>query len=318
MAVRHTAKQNKKTRKAMNKKLLGILPAFLIFAVVSNAQEKKDTVKVNQTIFVDTVLVKNSDKNISVKGNADTVVVKLGKKGIYVYEDKAGDVSVWTSRERNDRKFHSHLDGLGLGINTYFNSNGGTSIPVGPKGERYDLMNLNNSKSINVILNITSVTQPISRYVGLTAGIGTEWHNYRFDNDITLVKEDGRVNVKELSSFQEYNGKHIRKTKLTDWWLDVPVAIEFNGGKYRSMYASVGVVGSLLLNSHTKIVVDDHGKQKDKVWNEFYLNPFRASLMAKFGYHDWGIYATYSLTQMFQDGKGPELYPFAAGVTFNF
>ena len=84
------------------------------------------------------------------------------------------------------------------------------------------------------------------------------------------------------------------------------------------MYASFGVVGSLLLNSHTKVVVDDNGKKKDKVWNSFYLNPFRASLMAKLGYHDFGVYATYSLTQMFQDGKGPELYPFAAGVTFNF
>lgn len=308
MTLRHTAKQNKKTRKAMNKKLLAILPAFLIFAVVSNAQERKDTVKVNQ-ISVDTVLVKTSEKN----GDVDTVVVKLGKKGIYVYEDKSGDVSVWTSKHDKNKKFHSHLDGLGLGINTYFNSNGGTKLPAG-----YEKMDLNHSKSVNVVLNITSVSQPISKYVGLTAGLGTEWHNYRFDDKVTLVKKDGRVNVVDLNEIPEYTGKSIRKTKLTDWWLNVPVAIEFNGGRDRSMYASFGVVGSLLLNSHTKVVVDDNGKKKDKVWNSFYLNPFRASLMAKLGYHDFGVYATYSLTQMFQDGKGPELYPFAAGVTFNF
>lgn len=301
----------------MNKKLLAILPAFLLFAVVSNAQEKNDTVKVNQQVSVDTVIVKDSQGNIT--KDVDTIIVKLGKKGVYVHEDKTGNVSVWTSKGRKrDNGFHSHLDGFGIGINTFFNNNGGTSIPVGPNGERYDLMNLNHSKSINVVLNLTSVSQPISKYVGLTAGIGTEWHNYRFDNDITLVKEAGKVNVVALDDITEYSGKNIRKTKLTDWWLNVPVAIEFNGGRDRSMYASFGVVGSILLNSHSKIVVDDHGKKKDKVWNSFYLNPFRASLMAKLGYHDWGIYATYSLTQMFQDGKGPELYPFAAGVTLNF
>jgi hypothetical protein len=305
----------------MNKQVLAILSAFLLFAEVSNAQEKKDTVKVDQKISVDTVFVKNSGDGSSrdnIKEGIDTVVVKLGKKGIYVFEDKSGDVSVWTGRHKKDNKFHSHLDGFGLGINTYFNSNGGTSVPVGANGERYDLMDLNHSKSINVVLNLTSVSQPICKYVGLTAGIGTEWHNYRFENDITLVKDNGRMNVKELASMQEYSGKNIRKTKLTDWWLNVPVAIEVNGGGDRSMYASFGIVGSLLLNSHTKIVVDDHGKKKDKVWNSFYLNPFRASLMAKLGYHDWGVYATYSLTKMFQDGKGPELYPFAAGVTLNF
>ena len=297
----------------MNKKLLAILPAFLLFAVVSNAEEKKDTIKIDQKMLVDTVIVKKSDKGINdfeIK-DVDTVAVKVGKKGVYVYENKSGDISVWTSGNKKSKRFHSHLDGFGLGINTYFNSNGGTKLPAG-----YEQMDLNHSKSINVVLNLTSVSQPITKYVGLTAGIGTEWHNYRFDNEITVQKENGMLAVKNLSDL--YPGKNIRKTKLTDWWLNVPVAIEVNGGKDRSMYASFGVVGSILLNSHTKVVVDDNGKKKDKNWNAFYLNPFRASLMAKLGYHDWGVYATYSLTQMFQDGKGPELYPFAAGVTLNF
>jgi len=313
--------QNKtKTHKAMNKRLLTILPAFLIFAVVANAQEKKDTVNVDQKVSVDTVIVTNTDKVktdiISVKEGVDTVVVKIGKRGIFVHEGKSGDVSVWTSKEKKEKKFHSHLDGFGLGINTYLNSNGGTKLTMGPNGERYDLMDLNHSKSINVVLNITSFSQPLySKYIGLTVGVGTEWHNYRFSNDITIEKNKttNAIDVIKLDP-----NSNVVKTKLTDWWLNVPVAVEFNGGRNKSLYASVGAVGSLLLNSHTKIVTDDGGKKKDKNWNAFYLNPFRVSLMAKVGYGDFGVYATYSMTQMFQDGKGPELYPFAAGVTLNF
>jgi len=294
--------------------MLVLLPALLVSAVVANAQENKEVV-------ADTVIVSNTEKSktniITVKDGVDTVIVKVGKHGIFVHEGKSGDVSVWTSKEKRNKKFYSHLDGFGLGVNTYFNSNGGTSLPVGQNGEGYEKMDLNHAKSINVVLNLTSVSMPIyQKYIGLTAGIGTEWHNYRFSNDITLEKENNKVVVKDLKTI--VGDKNIIKTKLTDWWLNVPVAVEFNGGRKKSLYASVGAIGSLLLNSHTKYVTNEGGKKKYKEWNSFYLNPFRVSLMAKAGYGDWGVYATYSLTPLFQDNKGPELYPFAAGVTLNF
>lgn len=310
MAGRHTTKQAK-TINVMNNKLLVLLPASLI-SVAAFGGVSKDTVVVKSTPSVDTVVSKSSSivkHNIaSVKENVDTVVVTVGKRGLYVSEDLNGDVSVWTSKhKKKEKNFYSHLSGFGLGVNVYLNKDGAMKLP-----DQYKDMDLNVSKSINVVLNLFDVSQPlISNKLAITAGVGTEWHNYRFSEDITLVKENGILKTKALTG-------NVVKTKLTDWWLNVPVALELNGGRYNSFYASFGAVGSLLLNSHTKVVTRDGGKQKDKNWNAFYLNPFRVSLMAKVGYGNFGVYATYSLVQMFQEDKGPELYPFAAGVTLNF
>lgn len=293
-----------------------MLPASLL-SVIAFGQVQTDTVLVKPTIVIDTVVVPNrgnveQKEVISIKENVDTVVVKVGKRGLYVHENNSGDVSVWTTTYGKKKKnFYPHLDGFGLGINVYLNKDGKMTLPAG-----YEGMDLNVSKSVNVALNLFSVSTPlISNKFGVVAGLGTEWHNYRFDDNVTLQRDQVNHKVVVVPLDPKAN---VLKTKLTDWWLNVPVAFELNNGKKKSFYVSVGAIGSILLNSHTKVVTQNNGKNKEKVWNQFYLNPFRASLLAKAGYGDWGVYATYSLTQLFQDGKGPELYPFAAGVTLNF
>ena len=47
----------------------------------------------------------------------------------------------------------------------------------------------------------------------------------------------------------------------------------------------------------------------------FYMNPFKLDAIAKIGWGVLNLYATYSLTPMFQKNKGPELYPFAIGIS---
>jgi len=48
------------------------------------------------------------------------------------------------------------------------------------------------------------------------------------------------------------------------------------------------------------------------------VNPFRYDIIARVGYGDFTIFATYSLSSLFQPYKGPAVYPFSAGVNFNF
>lgn len=300
----------------MKTKLIGlVLAPFLAFA--AKGQVVQDTVVVKESASVDTVFVKNTASSrtniLSVKDGVDTVSVKIGKRGIYVHESNDGNVSVWTSKEKKrSKKFHSHLSGFGLGVNTYFHSSWKMNLPAG-----YEDMDLNLAKSLNVSINFAAISQPIiGKKFAITAGVGTEWHNYRFSEDVTLAKNSDKKIIEVVPLPSDAN---VTKTKLTDWWLNIPVAFEFNNGRYNSFYFAVGAVGSVLINSHTKVVTKNDGdKDKSKVWNKSYLNPFRASLMTKIGYGNFGIYANYSLTRLFQDKKGPELYPFAAGITFNF
>jgi hypothetical protein len=48
------------------------------------------------------------------------------------------------------------------------------------------------------------------------------------------------------------------------------------------------------------------------------LSPFQYGLTARLGYNGVGVYVNYSLSSLFKDGEGPELYPWSAGLSFSF
>jgi hypothetical protein len=148
--------------------------------------------------------------------------------------------------------------------------------------------------------------------------VGIQYNNYRFDfesgSELAALSVDWFPSVPETAS--------ISKTKLTVLSLNVPLMLEVqipesrNPGK--SLYLSGGVVGSVRLRSHTKVVFNDESSQKKKNHDDFNLNAFRYSYLARCGYGDIGIYATYSPVSLFEKDKGPELYPYSVGLTLNF
>ena len=48
--------------------------------------------------------------------------------------------------------------------------------------------------------------------------------------------------------------------------------------------------------------------------DNYNMSPFAAKALVNLGYKSWTFFAEYSLTPLFQSGKGPELYPFNAGL----
>jgi hypothetical protein len=56
------------------------------------------------------------------------------------------------------------------------------------------------------------------------------------------------------------------------------------------------------------------GTVKTKVYDNFNLNPFRASVRVSVGYGRVNIFAERALTTFFEKDKGPILYPFTAGI----
>jgi hypothetical protein len=92
-----------------------------------------------------------------------------------------------------------------------------------------------------------------------------------------------------------------------------------NRSRHNSLYVSGGVVGGVRLQTHTKLVFDDgNGEEKKKKRGDMGLPTFRYGFMAKAGYGDFSLYATYYPEPMFKSGEGPEIYPFSVGVMFHF
>jgi hypothetical protein len=76
-----------------------------------------------------------------------------------------------------------------------------------------------------------------------------------------------------------------------------------------------GVIGEYLILSRTKQKLEQNNFDFTKERKDSYnLSPFAAKAHVNIGYRGFTAFGEYSLTPMFQKGKGPELYPFTVGV----
>jgi len=252
------------------------------------------------TISMDTITITNE---------TDTTIVRIGKKDIKVIDHNDGSEIIWgKGKHKKDRsgKFDGHWEGVEFGFNGFDNADY-SMYDLADK----DFMSLNQGKSIEFDINFYELNIGlIKSYVGLVSGMGLSFNNYRFENPYTIEKvgsftEPVRLDYDDLS-----------KTKLAVSYLNVPLLLEFqipvnhNEGR---LYINAGVIGSVKIGSHTKV---KHGDIKDKDRSGFNINTFDYSSNIRIGYKDVGIFAKYSLTSLFESGKGPELTPFSIGISF--
>jgi hypothetical protein len=262
----------------------------------------------------DTIMAKTDDNgNVEVRLNNnrivivtdDSVKVKLGNNTIEVDDD--GDVKV--KHDKKKQKFNGHWKGLELGVNGFMTENNDFEY-----GSEYNLLDQKYQKSINVNLNFFEQNVNLIRNrLGLVTGLGLTWNNYRFDDNVRLAKENNRLALSTVNA----EGTTYEKSKLVNTYLTLPLMLEVQSNRYskaNSFHLSGGVVGGWRIGTHAKYVYDDGSRQKDKDRSDFYMNPFKVDAIAKVGWGVLNLYATYSLTPMFQDNKGPKLYPFSIGI----
>lgn len=212
---------------------------------------------------------------------------------------------------RQNRHFKGHWDALQIGINSYLTSDKSTSLPAS-----YEFMALNTNKSINVNLNTFQQSFGFgTQYVGAVTGLGLEFCNFVFDNNNTIMKNPQGI----IESYDP--GFKLDKSKLSATYLTIPLLIEFQfpgGSRSHRLYVNAGVIGGLKLGSHTKIKYTEGGKkQSDKNRNDFNLNTFRYGFTGKIGLHHLSIFGIYYPVALFETDKGPELYPFSIGLSFD-
>lgn len=237
----------------------------------------------------------------------DTVRVRVMGREIIISD--GGTAPHVDIRTDSYRKFEGNWGGFELGINGYMNADRSLEL-----NEENDYMDLQYEKSIAVNINMFQQSfNLISNNLGLVTGIGLGWNNYRFADDITIVPGPDSIEVKLPEEGNKY-----RKSKLTLLYLNLPLIMEFQTGSPGSrnqFHIAGGVIAGLRLRSHTKQVYTVDGKKnKDKNYDDFHLRPFRFDATARIGWGKVNLFATYALTSMFRDDKGPELYPFTVGI----
>jgi hypothetical protein len=259
----------------------------------------------------------------------DSVKVRVGSRSLIV--DERGNVSIHRTRKH---RFNGHWAGVDLGFNGLLTPDFNMSYP-----KEYAYLDLRMEKSINVNVNFYEQNVAFNKAgtFGMVSGLGFTWNNYRFANN-AFITPDSSV----LKGFYMDNIS-VRKSKITNLYLTLPLMFEVQTKAYRTrdkMHFAAGVVGGWRIRTHSKIYYEEANKEFilrdpvsgveyaglekspgknsrniDKNYDSFHMRPFKLDASVRAGWGVINLFANYSLTSLFINDRGPELYPFAVGIT---
>ncbi len=296
----------------------------------NSTEIQSDTVEITETknepetrtlsepsVKQDTVIVEVGDEIFSVREMGDETRIKIGKKEFRVVENNDGVVVFKSSscnepQKKKPERFKGHLGGLELGFNSLLTDFWSTTLE--PEDSYF---NLNTAKSYTWNLSLPCLSLGFTRHFGIATTLGINFNKYRFDGNNSIAEDENGV----IGPFYPEEGITYSKSKLVTTYATLPVILEAQiplSNSRRTINIGAGVIGAAKLGSHTKVVYYTGGKEKEKHRDDFSLNTFRWGATGRIGYEFFQIYGTCYFTSMFENAKGPELYPFEVGIAFTF
>lgn len=275
-----------------------------------------------------------SDTIRKVKSSKDTTKMSIGKTEVLIIEEKKvvtdGDDKEAIIEQRIDSTVSAVVDsvapsvrpakkkkpshvwmGVELGVNSLLNADRSFSLDGSDAPYSLDY-----GKSISVGVNLFEKTfRIVKNNFYFSTGLGFEFNNFRFDNKTVIFNPDADPLTLSYDTV-----RHITKNKLTASYLNVPLLLTVAGNNKKgknTFHVSVGGMVGWKYRAHQKVVYtdDDGDKKKDKEFDNFNMNPFRFTAMARMGYKNIGLFANYAINPLFQKNKGPELYPLTIGIS---
>ncbi len=142
-------------------------------------------------------------------------------------------------------------------------------------------------------------------------GLGISAQNVFLDKQLLNFKDTGsQVLVQNTTAFKRY--------KFTTTRLELPVELRFfgnNKNRNTGFKAAIGANVGMFLSSHTKGVSGSGGsKFNDKTTTKRFNEQWSFAPTLRIGYGNFSLYGSYSLTPVFKDAAGPELYPVSLGI----
>lgn len=140
-----------------------------------------------------------------------------------------------------------------------------------------------------------------NHYFKAYIGGGIDWTHMRFKKDITIQPDKPKFEPVEEQDID------FKKNRFSSTYLRVPVSIQLrtkDDRKGNKVYFVFGPEVGFLVNGKTKQVSKENGKQKVK--DDFNLNPLRYGAFARLGYGSFGLFVKYYDTDVFADNQGPQ------------
>jgi len=281
----------------------------------SNIKIKGDAKDISAEASPAASITKTLDQNkIDKSSSKDSTVYNWKSKKIIIIdkgEDGETHYDTVSVKHKYTNEDFNHWAGFSMGVNGYVGSNGSTLMS---KPTNY--MDLDYSRSFNFQFNLFERHLNIVRNnFKLVTGFGFDYHSYAFSRKTNLNPNTDSLG--NFGSVDTSNTFSYKKNKFRNTYIQVPLLLEFNtsNNPNKSFHMAFGVIGEYLILSRTKQKLEQNNFDFTKERKDSYnLSPFAAKAHVNIGYKGFTAFGEYSLTSMFQKGKGPELYPFAVGV----
>lgn len=275
--------------------------------VIKENDRIKIVVTEKQTSIGDSVVKGTETLEIIRKNKGDTIRFAEDAEGEMDFNLEACDEP---SKPSEPKFIETDWMSFQLGLNNVLNQSGGLGM-----SNDFGKMDISTGNSINFHWHI--VRQGVNLYrdkVRFVYGVGIDYNNYRFKNDVQLSKApDSLNNVLVASENEQINYK---KNKLVTQYLTVPLMLSFDlgNGDDDGFKVSLGANFGYLIGSHQKLKWNDNGKQTSKIRDDYNLEQFRMGYELQFGYNNLILYAKYFPNSMFKQDLGPDVRTVSAGI----
>jgi hypothetical protein len=271
----------------------------------------------NKTTLLSIVFFAAFGLKNSSASESDTNRIKIGDiKMTIIIEEKEEEDEKKEKEEKSHSKYWSKSEnynwkGIDFGLNGYFNPQQSLSM----RGQN-EYLELDYTKSLSWGVNFVEKGLKLgSENFKLVSGLGLSFHNYSFKNNYNIVRSPDSLD------YFNVNGFNYSRNRLKMASLNVPIMFGINTSKdySKSMRISVGAIAGVRFATRLKQQYEVAGDVINaKTRSDYHINAFHISPTLRVRYKGFGLFANYSLTPLFEGGKGPEIYPFTAGISFGF
>ncbi len=145
-------------------------------------------------------------------------------------------------------------------------------------------------------------------------GAGFTTHNFHSNGVFDTIT--GNNALRPFRSL--YPGKSYEKNKISVTYFDIPLELRYRAKN--QIRASIGFKFGFLLDSHTKYrgydyLYETSEELKVKHHEVRFIEKVRYGFTARFGWKFINLTTFYSLTGLFKDGHGDEMYPISVGIS---
>lgn len=236
----------------------------------------------------------------------DTTKIRLGNKNVTIISEDDTVSTKSQKTKKHERK--NHWAGIDLGVAGYLSPQESFGMEFNNQSFELDYAR---SRTWNVNF-LEKNLKLYKNYIGVVTGMGLSFNRYHFNNRQTAL-----VPFTD-STYMVQTNLITRKHLLSVSYLTVPLLLEFNTHRNpdKSFHVATGVIGGYRIGSKAIQVNEFDGtKSRLAIRDDFNLAPFILNATVRFGFGNLNLFATYALTEMFINGRGPELFPVSAGIT---